>query len=536
MKNTVSYSTKKRAISIAALLCCITALLFTFGSLMPSAKAQTQSALAGPSILILYDNDAPYGWLGSIYSLKLENLLGHFDAKVTRKALADYSSGDLAANDATFYLGSVWRSQPMPGSMTVDMDANTKPFVWMGVNLWCYAWDMATCAWRQDFNQRYGIQVAYYSGENHPKVIYKDTELQKELFDPGITRLVVTDPSKVAVRAKCLDASGTEWPYITQSGNFWFVADMPIVSTSFENRSLAFEDLLHDMLGIDHKENHRAYFRVEDIGPDSDLATLGNMRKTLASLKVPFTIAMIPEYRDWAGVYNKGKSDVISVAAGTAFTAEMKLWTQAGGQILQHGTTHQMDGVQNPYSGVSAEDYEFYRVKADAYGSLTLIGAAPGDSESWARDRVTRGSNLLKNAGFDPVGWLTPHYLASAVDYKVFGSLYAFACDRAIFYFPDGAGNMQATELNASCIYRDTYGLKRIPETIGYIDPWGWYDLQAPTLPKDLIQRAKALKVVRDGWAGFYFHWYIDPAYLVETVNGIKDLGFEFTPLSGNLN
>jgi hypothetical protein len=60
--------------------------------------------------------------------------------------------------------------------------------------------------------------------------------------------------------------------------------------------------------------------------------------------------------------------------------------------------------------------------------------------------------------------------------------------------------------------------------------------LQAPTLPKDLIQRAKALKVVRDGWAGFYFHWYIDPAYLVETVNGIKDLGFEFTPLSGNLN
>ena len=173
MKNTVSYSTKKRAISIAALLCCITALLFTFGSLMPSAKAQTQSALAGPSILILYDNDAPYGWLGSIYSLKLENLLGHFDAKVTRKALADYSSGDLAANDATFYLGSVWRSQPMPGSMTMDMDANTKPFVWMGVNLWCYAWDMATCAWRQDFNQRYGIQVAYYSGENHPKVIYK---------------------------------------------------------------------------------------------------------------------------------------------------------------------------------------------------------------------------------------------------------------------------------------------------------------------------------------------------------------------------
>jgi len=90
----------------------------------------------------------------------------------------------------------------------------------MGVNLWCYAWDMATCAWRQNFNTRYGIQVAYYSGENHPKVLYKNTELKKDIFDPGVTRLVVTDASKVAVRAECLDSGGQKWPYITQSGNF----------------------------------------------------------------------------------------------------------------------------------------------------------------------------------------------------------------------------------------------------------------------------------------------------------------------------
>ena len=362
--------------------------LLLFAGPIHSIAAQTESAPVGPSVLILYDNDAPYGWLGSIYTLKLKNLLAHFDARVISKPLADYQKSDLAAYDATFYLGSVWRSRPMPESMTADLDSNTKPFVWMGVNLWCYAWDMATCAWRHEFNTRYGIQVAYYSGENHPKVIYKDTELEKDVFDPGVTRLVVTDASKVEVRAECIDSDGKKWPYITQRGNFWFVADMPIVSTSFENRSLAFEDLLHDMLGIFHEEKHRAYFRIEDVGPDCDLAVLRKMREAVAPLNVPFTIALIPEYRDWAGVYNNGKSDAISIAVGSPFTAEMKLWLGAGGQVLQHGTTHQMDGVQNPYSGVSAEDYEFYRVTADASGAITLIGPAPGDSEAWARERV----------------------------------------------------------------------------------------------------------------------------------------------------
>ena len=45
-----------------------------------------------------------------------------------------------------------------------------------------------------------------------------------------------------------------------------------------------------------------------------------------------------------------------------------------------------------------------------------------------------------------------------------------------------------------------------------------------------------ALKVVRDGWAGFYFHWYLDPQFLRETVEGLKAMGYEFTPLDGTLN
>jgi hypothetical protein len=38
---------------------------------------------------------------------------------------------------------------------------------------------------------------------------------------------------------------------------------------------------------------------------------------------------------------------------------------------------------------------------------------------------------------------------------------------------------------------------------------------------------------VRDGWAGFYFHNYLAPDYLAQTVNGLKSLGYEFVPVDG---
>ena len=66
-----------------------------------------------------------------------------------------------------------------------------------------------------------------------------------------------------------------------------------------------------------------------------------------------------------------------------------------------------------------------------------------------------------------PVGWLTPHYLATPVAYQQFARMYPFALDRGIFFANDSTGKTQAVELNSPFVYRDTYGLKRIPETWG---------------------------------------------------------------------
>lgn len=496
--------------------------------------AKSQTMPPAPNILVLYDNSGEFGWLGRMYSLKLQNLLAHFDAKVTRKPIGQYATGDVGLYDASFYIGSTWSETALPTRIKSDLNANTRPFVWMGVNLWRYAWNMQTYVPDSQFTQRYGFQLLNYSEENHPLVVYKNTELKKEYWDSGLSRVQVVDSGKVKIHATCLDASGTPWPYILQSGNFWFVADLPMISTTFENRSLAFTDLLHDMLGIYHEESHRAYFRVEDVSRGTEVSDLKALRETLATLQVPFLVSVIPEYRDWMGYYNNGAPETLRVTAASELGKELKLFVQAGGQILQHGTTHQFDNLLNPYTGVSGDDYEFYRITVNASGVISYVGPVPNDSLTWARNRVLRGQNILKTAGLNPIGWLTPHYIASANDYRSFAGLYPFACDRAIFFVTDALGKTQPDELNSPFIYRDTYGLKRIPETIGYLDPAGDDSLEGtPILPEDLVKRAKALKVVRDGWAGFYFHCYLNPAYLAETVNGIKSLGYEFVAVDG---
>lgn len=498
-------------------------------------SAQSQTLPPAPNILVLYDNAGEFGWLGRMYSLKLQNLLAHFNAKVTRKPIGQYVAGDITLYDASFYIGSTWSETALPARIKTDLNANTRPFVWVGVNLWRYAWNMQTYVPDPQFTQRYGFQLLNYSDEKHPVVLYKDTELQKEYWDPGLNRVEVLDSAKVKIHATCLDAAGTAWPYIVQSGNFWFVADNPMLSTTFENRSLAFTDLLHDMLGIAHEELHRAYFRLEDVSRGSEVTDLRALRETLAGLQVPFLISVIPEYRDWMGYYNGGVPETLRVTAASELAQELKLMVQAGGQILQHGTTHQYENTLNPYTGVSGDDYEFYRITLNANGAINYVGPVPNDSATWARNRVLRGHNILKTAGLNPIGWLTPHYIASANDYKAFAGLYPFACDRAIFFVTDATGKTQPDELNSPFVYRDTYGLKRIPESIGYLDPFGDDNAEGiPTLPEDLVKRAKALKVVRDGWAGFYFHNYLPPDYLEQTVNGIKALGYEFVAVDGS--
>ncbi len=520
-----------------------------FGCLSALLLCVTPSTHAAPATnaLILYDNAGTYGWLGEIHSQHLENLLNHFGIPITRKPLADYVPGDVEDYDATFCVDSVYdEAHSLPAGFLADIYQTSKTVVWMGYNLWLYARDP-----RYDFEGKYGLKVLGYfydapaittdDANKHTRVLYKGQYLLKGDADNGLTHLAVLDPAKVTVMATCFDSAtpNKEWPYIVRSGNFWVVPDMPMINTTFRNRALCFDDLLYDMLGFTSPEIHRAVLRIEDVAPNASPETLYALRDVLRDFKIPFTVSLIPEYRDWQGVYNSGTPKNLALEPGTPFARAIQALVDIGGQIVQHGTTHQIDGLVNPYDGVTAADYEFFKMSLKPDGSLIYEGPLPGQDSAEVRRRILSGHDRIKRAGFTPVGWLTPHYLGTDVACRQFGRLYPFALDRAVFFATDASDNLHTLELNSPFIYRDTHGVKRIPETIGYIDPNGWapegFELQPPSFPPDLIERARALKVVRNSWAGCYFHWYLNPAYLKDLVTGIKALGFEFVPVNGDL-
>lgn len=514
----------------------ILAMVVALAGVLAPATGHAQPAT---NVLVLYDNEGDFGWLGELHSVHLESLLTHFEIPVSRKPFSEYQAGDIEAHDATFYLGAVYNDTALPTVFRQELDATDKTFVWIGQNIWRYALNMGTWAPRPAFQNKYGMRFLETSYDNHPTVKYKDEILTKDPFDQSLNRMEITDPAKVTVFGECYDSGGNPWPYIMRSGNFWVVPDNPMYNTGFRGRALVFADVLHDMLGVNAPERHRAVLRIEDVTPTVPVETLRGLRDALAELKIPFTISLVPEYRDWTGIYNGGEPTFVALEPGTPFAQAIQELVDIGGQVIQHGTTHQIDGEINPYDGVSGTDYEFYLMDIDADGNLIYVGPVPGQDSTEVRRRVLSGHERIKNAGFTPVGWLTPHYLGSETAYEQFARLYPFALDRGIFFTEDPDGNTRFLELNSPFIYRDPYGIKRIPETIGYIDPFGFapvgVELQPPSFPPTLIQRARALKVVRDSWAGCYFHWYLNPAYLKDLVRGIQDLGFEFVPITGDL-
>ena len=391
-------------------------------------------ARAEGSVLVLYDNAGEYGWIGRLYVQHMLNLLSHFEVRVDNKPVEEYISGDIDRYDSTIYLGVIY-DNALPAALGADLLATSKTFCWLGYNLWQVAWTYPT------FGQKFGIEFLELDPSAYTKVQYKNVTLTREPEAPEIGLVQIVDPLKVQVHATCSTADlGKEAPYITRAGNLWYVADNPLSYVTMTDRYLAFADILHDILNISHPESHRALLRIEDVSPIADPEQLRAIADYLSSEQVPFLVCVIPEYHDPLGEYNFGVPQTVTLAEAPEVVAALHYMESRGGRIALHGLTHQYDAVVNPYSGVSADDYEFYRVTLDETGYQVLQGPVPEDSAAWARERVLQGKSELAGQHFIPVAWNTPHYLASAVDYGEFAKLFSLSLDRGTYFATDGAG------------------------------------------------------------------------------------------------
>jgi uncharacterized protein YdaL len=262
---------------------------------------------------------------------------------------------------------------------------------------------------------------------------------------------------------------------------------------------------------------------------------------------VPFSMATIPQYTDPNGFYNNGVPVSATLAQKPAMVSALKTAISDGGTLVQHGYTHQYSNVDNPFSGVTGDDFEFYRAQcsttpaapytfvAPCSDSDSVIeeGPLPGDSQLGASLRVTVGRALFAAAGLPtPTIWTTPHYAASAPDYAGIDQTYKTRYEEELFF----GGQLTGQPINYAHVFgqffpyevHDLYGATIIPENLGDYEPTAEFG-NPPRTGQDIINEAQQNLAVTQGVASFFIHPDDDPlSVLQQIVTGLKALGYTF--------
>ena len=512
--------------------------LAALAGLALACPAPAQNVPPG-GVLVLYNSISPTNpstWPGGLHAQMLANLLGHFDLPYVVTPIENYHAGDMDIARATFYLGTDYYAE-QPAAFKSDVFTTTNTICWLKYHLWKIA--------GSNFDSKFGFRFVRNDSSGFSNIVYKGEIFPKNQADPalGYVTILNTNRATVPAIAAMTDANDvilTNIPYVVHASNFWFVADDPFVNIADEDRYTVFCDLLHDILGSNHAENHRAIIRIEDVSAGVySPQRIHQIADLLHSNDVPFAMGVIPVWTDPLGYWSHGTPVTHRISDGTdsisvGFSDAIRYATNNGGQIIIHGYTHQYNETNNPGSGVSGDDYEFWRnAKSDPTNGIPSISRpVPEDSEAWVSNRLALAKNELTQSGLSWVAWETPHYIASPLDYRVMATNFSLFIQRG-FYFADEYDPATNSSRYLSqhfpyVINQDTYGWKLFPENLGYYSPVG---SATPRLPADIIRVARKNLVVRDSWANAYFHGYLPLTNLQAIVTGIKALGYTYVPL-----
>ncbi|BDU68790.1 hypothetical protein GETHOR_08910 [Geothrix oryzae] len=480
---------------------------------------------ASPNTLILYDSTGPWGFLGELYAQQTANLVSHFG---TWKAIpvGTYVAGQMAGFTAVVYIGSTY-DEPLPLAFLADVRATTIPVLWMYDNIWQLTAEFA------DFPGTTGWTWTGFDFSQIPSVQYKGTQLDRDLLNGGgIMGTTLADPSKAQALATAQRTDGTTIPWVVQSGQFYYFTEIPFSYVSPNDRYLAFADLLYAVYNPAAATRHRALVRIEDVGPDADPAELRAVADALFARAVPFSVAVYPGYRDPNGTYNGGVATSYDLVNRPTVVSALKYMQSRGGTLLMHGYTHQFSKLLNPYSGASADDFEFFIAHIDSANNVVYDGPVPGDSQVWATSRIKSGMNAFTRAGLTvPTIFEPPHYAASVPDYKAILALFPKRYDRGLYFGGIlSGGAISYSRLNGQFFpypVKDIYGSFVIPENLGNVEPVA-FNNHPPRLPADILTTAQKNLVIRDGFASFFYHPYLGTPMLTEIVDGLKVQGWTF--------
>ncbi|MDO8735954.1 MAG: DUF2334 domain-containing protein, partial [Thermoleophilia bacterium] len=351
-------------------------------AVLPAAQPDSQPVpplTQARTSLIVYDSGTDIA-----QARILQDLLGHFEIESTAVSEGDYEPGSLAGYDITFYINHDGHRQdrPVPDSLLDDIARSTRTVVWMGFGFNQLA--------KKDSMERYGYTFSQsYMQNDFDSVYYKDRKLTKRT--PAAELVTITDP-RIASVYSTIGRGALIAPYIVRGGNLWHIADVPLDDLSQYSAYVVFSDLLHDMVRSDHVENQLALIRLEDVHPGVDQEQLRAAADYLFSRDIPFSIALIPVYK------NQATGVMVSLSDKPDFVETIRYMQARGGEVVLHGYTHQ-------YSGETAVDYEFW--------NNDVSGPIDGESEGWIKKRMMLALDECWKNDIFPIAWVTPHYKAS---------------------------------------------------------------------------------------------------------------------------
>lgn len=466
-------------------------------------------------VLVLYDSTGRYAAYGAQSGVLAANFASHF-AQPVRQPVRSYRAGEMSHFAAVVYLGTNY-GEPLPHAFLADVRSGLRPVLWLGGN----AYQLTDRAYARSHGWReVGDRIAHFV-----RVRYRDVGLTIDNDD--LAGIDVLNHSKAAVLATAVTARGSSTPWAIRSQNVTYVAEIPLASGGGEDRSFAIADLMASLFG-DDRHQHLALIRLEDVGPDTDPAQLHQIGTLLASLGIPFSIALYPLY---LGPVNQHPRARIPLKDTPEVVQALRYMLANGGTLVLHGYTHQLGDSPNPSNGESGQDYEFLRVHYNARHVLIYANPVPRHPVAWARHRIELALAGIRAAGLPrPAIWQFPEYGASPAEYRLAASMFVARYERGNYAMGSaGHEDLQSlTEQAPPYLVRDVYGGPVLPETLGYvIGPHA--QTGGPGSVNAILAAAAVQKAaVRDSVASVYYHPFLGAGPLRQLVEGMRKEGYRF--------
>jgi uncharacterized protein YdaL len=488
------------------------------------AQAPPTPSPPRPPTLVLYDDTGKPAFAGELFATWAGTLASHF-GPWTAKPVSRYEPGELHRHRAAIYMGTDPRAVP-PRAFLDDVAADRTPVLWILGDIGRLAARAparaAAQGWRAGPVEAAGAVAIEYRGER----------LKRHPADVGVVRgLVVSERGAAQVLARGVRRDGSTFPWAVRAGKLLYVAENPFTYAEEGGRWLAAADLMYELLEPARPERHRALVRLEDVSPATPPRSIRAFADALHALGAPFSIALIPVFEDPHGVWlHDGVPRRIALRDRPETIDALRYALDRGGSLVLHGYTHQHGADRNPYDAQSGADYEFWRAHLAADGRVVLDGPPAEDSARWAADRVRRGLEEIAAAGLPPpVAFEYPHYAGSAEASRGIAGVLPVAYHRGL-YFPGlltGAPDLSRPfEQPVPYVVKDLYGFTVLPENCAFYSPGA-----GPPLARgaaDIVANARAARVVRDGFASFFFHPTFSPEELEPIVRGIQAAGYRF--------